>query len=91
MTEGVGIPGLTLSGLVRRVNRIVVVAGGIRWREGPGVGMRAAVEPWAGGRNPVGIGRGDGFGIGGHRRDASQGRPFVQANPGLGDATLIGL
>jgi hypothetical protein len=68
MTEGVGIPALTLSGLVRRVNRIVVVAGGIRWREGPGVGLRAAVQPWAGGRNPVGIARGDG--IGGHRRDA---------------------
>jgi hypothetical protein len=59
---------------------------------GPRVGLRAAVQPWAGGRNPVGIGRGDGFGIevtggtsvppcllglhvegfgiGGHRRDA---------------------
>jgi hypothetical protein len=37
---------------------------------GPRVGLRAAVQPWAGGRNPVGIGRGDGFGVGGHRRDA---------------------
>jgi hypothetical protein len=49
---------------------------------GPRVGLRAAVQPWAGGRNPVGIGRGDGIGIGGHRREASQGRPFVQSNRG---------
>ena len=37
---------------------------------GPRVGLRAAVQPWAGGRNPVGIGRGDGFGVEGNREDA---------------------
>ena len=55
---------------------------GICWG-GPRVGLRAAVQPWAGGRNPVGIG---GLVV---RR--TQGRPAVQANPRRGGAIPLGL
>ncbi len=56
---------------------------------GPRVGLRAAVQPWAGGRNPVGIGRCDGIGVegtGGMPR-----RVGYLCSPTVGDATLIGL
>jgi hypothetical protein len=56
---------------------------GIWWCAGPRVGLRAAVHPWAGGRNPVGIG---GLVV---RR--TQGRPAAQSNPGLGGAIPLGL
>jgi hypothetical protein len=73
----------------------------ICWGGGPRVGHRASGQPWAGGRNPVGIVGVPvcpvglhvetlGLGVTG-RMPVPQGRPAVQANPGLGDAIPLGL